>query len=217
MISNKLQSGSRTRTEFLRAVVTSAKDFLTHNKTKFNEMLERTAEEERNERTRGKGPFNFDTKGNAIADNLANEAQQVVHRLFYEILASISFPDEILPSPTKPSHELVREPKGNHDAIRFVLVFDEATTLIDQHLYNSFRWILDNVIQKAWERGKWRGKRSKYTDTQPLPFIAIFLGTNSKVADFTPPGYDCSYRYFVRETEVPRPFRVGWHLMAGGT
>ena len=121
MISNKLQSGSRTRTEFLRAVVTSAKDFLTHNKTKFNEMLERTAEEERNERTRGKGPFNFDTKGNAIADNLANEAQHVVHWLFYEILASSSFPDQILPSSRKLSHKLVHESKGNHGLYWFLM------------------------------------------------------------------------------------------------
>ena len=101
--------------------MTSARELLIHNKTKFNEMLERAVEEEPNERARGKGPFDFDTKGNAIADNLANEAQHVVHWLFYEILASSSFPDQILPSSRKLSHKLVHESKGNHGLYWFLM------------------------------------------------------------------------------------------------
>jgi hypothetical protein len=96
------------------------------------------------------------------------------------------------------------------------LVLDEAKTLIDQDLYNSCRWVFDNVIQQAWEKGKWRGQPSKYARTRPLPFMAIFLGTNSKVADFIPPGEDASYRYFIRSTKVPRPFTsLPWDVHVG--
>lgn len=97
------------------------------------------------------------------------------------------------------------------DGIRLLLVFDEASTLIDQHYYNSFRWVFDNVLQIAWESGK-----SKYSPQQPLPFMAIFLGTNSRVADFTPPGEHASYRYFIRSMIVPRPFTsLAWDVHVG--
>ena len=91
------------------------------------------------------------------------------------------------------------------------MVFDEAKTLIDEHYYNSFRWVLDNVIQKAWEAGA-----SENSKKLPLPFMAIFLGTNSKVADFTPPRDNSSYRYFIRSTKVPRPFTaLAWDVHVG--
>lgn len=101
--------------------------------------------------------------------------------------------------------------EGDWDRIRLLLVFDEANTLIDQHYYNSFRWVFDNVLQKAWEAGT-----SKYSRERPLPFMAIFLGTNSKVADFTPPGENASFRYFFRSTKVPRPFTaLAWDVHVG--
>src|ERR1700737_2307219 len=81
--------------------------------------------------------------------------------------------------------------------IRMVLMFDEAKTLVDLKYYNAFRWVLDNVIEQAWQLGR---------PAQPLPFFAVFLGTNSKVADFLPPGEDSSYRYFSRLIKVPQPF-----------
>jgi hypothetical protein len=87
------------------------------------------------------------------------------------------------------------------DRVRFVMVFDEAKTLVDCNYYNSFRWIFDNVIPRAWEYGT-----SAYAKKKPLPFMAIFLGTNSQVADFIPPPDNSSYRYFIRSTSVPRPF-----------
>jgi hypothetical protein len=83
------------------------------------------------------------------------------------------------------------------DGARFLLVFDEANTLIRQNYYNSFRWALDYILQPAWERGT-----SPNSKTRPLPFMAIFLGTNSKVADFIPPGEFDSYRYYIRQIKV---------------
>jgi len=97
------------------------------------------------------------------------------------------------------------------DRIRLLLVFDEASTLIDQHYYNSFPWIFDNVLQIAWEMGK-----SKYSLEQPLPFMAVFLETNSRVADFTPPGEQASYRYFIRSMIVPHLFiSLAWDVHVG--
>jgi len=46
--------------------------------------------------------------------------------------------------------------------------------------------------------------------------MAIFLGTNSRVADFTPPGEHASYRYFIRSMIVPRPFTsLAWDVHVG--
>ena len=85
--------------------------------------------------------------------------------------------------------------------IRMLFVVDEAKTLVELQYYNSFRWVLDNVIQRAWEHG-----HTQLSHPLPLPFLAIFLGTNSKVADFLPPGKESSYRYFASTMKVPQPF-----------
>jgi hypothetical protein len=97
---------------------------------------------------------------------------------------------------------------GEYDRIRLLVVFDEANTLIEENYYNSLRWVLDKVIQPAWETG-W----AKYPLVRPMPFMAIFLGTNSKVADFTPPGAQASYRYYTGAMNVPRPFTaLAWDV-----
>lgn len=58
--------------------------------------------------------------------------------------------------------------------IRMVLLLDEAKTLVDDHYYNAFRWVLDNVVEQAWKSDGMDGKTY-----EPIPFLAIFLGTNS--------------------------------------
>jgi hypothetical protein len=80
-----------------------------------------------------------------------------------------------------------------------VLMLDEAKTLVDFKYYNAFRWVLDNVVEQAWTF-------DSNDHDEPLPFMAIFLGTNSKVVDFLPPALDSSYRYFESYMKIPQPF-----------
>jgi len=84
--------------------------------------------------------------------------------------------------------------------LKMVLILDEAKTLVGLDYYNSFRWILYNVIERAFRLGR------HATPTKPAPFVAVFLGTHSKVADFLPAGVDSSYRYFASFVAVPPPF-----------
>jgi hypothetical protein len=84
--------------------------------------------------------------------------------------------------------------------LRTVLMLDEGRTLVDFRYYNAFRWVFDNVIERAWMMA------NCCQTVEPLPFVAIFLGTNSKVADFLPAGVDSSYRYYTSFVKVPQPF-----------
>jgi hypothetical protein len=84
--------------------------------------------------------------------------------------------------------------------IKMVLMFDEGKMLVDLHLYNAFRWVLDVVVERAWKLTR------PPTTVFALPFMAIFLGTNSKVAELLPPDEDCSARYYTSKMAVPPPF-----------
>lgn len=79
-----------------------------------------------------------------------------------------------------------------------VLMIDEAKYLTDTRFYGAFRWVIDQVIERAWLLNK--------PLDRPLPFMAIFLGTNSTMPDFLPPGEDSSNRYFLNYMKVPQPF-----------
>ena len=86
-----------------------------------------------------------------------------------------------------------------------VLMIDEAKYLTDTRFYAAFRWVIDQVIEPAW--------LLKKSPNQPLPFMAIFLGTNSTMADFLPPGEDSSNRYFVDYMKTPQPFTaLDWDI-----
>jgi hypothetical protein len=87
--------------------------------------------------------------------------------------------------------------------IRMVLMFDEAKTLVDFDFFNAFRWIFDMVIEKAWRLTQNERPDQLWT---ALPFMAIFLGTNSKVAQFLPPDEESSARYYFSEMAIPPPF-----------
>jgi len=95
-----------------------------------------------------------------------------------------------------------------------VLFFDEAKMLVDYNYYNAFRWVLDEVLPYAFQLGK--AKRGETGAKIVLPFMAVFLGTNSKVADFLPPGEDSSQRYFNLRMTVPQPFTaLDWDIDIG--
>jgi hypothetical protein len=91
--------------------------------------------------------------------------------------------------------------------IKMAFVIDEAKFLVDNNYYDSFRWVIDQVIERS-------ACASKGTYLEgPLPFIVIFLGTNSKVAHFLPPGEDSSARYFKSDMKVPQPFTaLAWDI-----
>ena len=102
------------------------------------------------------------------------------------------------------------KPKGQLEKsfgrLKMVLMIDEAKYLTDTRFYAAFRWVIDQVIEPAW--------LLKKSPNQPLPFMAIFLGTNSTMADFLPPGEDSSNRYFVDYMKVPQPFTaLDWDIM----
>ena len=91
--------------------------------------------------------------------------------------------------------------------LRMVLMIDEAKYLVGLKFYNSFRWIIDQVIEQAWLLANRKSVRG------PLPFMAFFLGTNSTIADFLPPGEDSSARYFFEFMKVPPPFTaLDWDI-----
>jgi hypothetical protein len=95
-----------------------------------------------------------------------------------------------------------------------VLFVDEAKTLVDYGFYNAFRWVLDEVVPMSFSLGQ--TARGEALTKIALPFMAIFLGTNSKVADFLPPGEDSSHRYFNLQMTVPQPFTaLDWDINIG--
>jgi hypothetical protein len=107
-----------------------------------------------------------------------------------------------------PAH--LKEGPGDGDKnckgrIKMAFVIDEAKFLVDNNYYDSFRWVIDQVIE--------RSHALKGNLEEPLPFIVIFLGTNSKVAHFLPPGEDSSARYFKSDMKVPAPFTaLAWDI-----
>jgi hypothetical protein len=94
--------------------------------------------------------------------------------------------------------------------LKMVLMIDEAKYLVGKKFFNAFRWTIDQVIERAWITAN----QEKHTPTrEPLPFMAFFLGTNSTVADFLPPGEDSSARYFLDFMKVPPPFTaLDWDI-----
>lgn len=91
--------------------------------------------------------------------------------------------------------------------LKMLLMIDEAKVLVSKKFFNAFRWIIDQVIEPSWISGN--RKRAR----RPLPFMVFFLGTNSKVADFLPPGKDSSARYFTNFMKVPPPFTaLDWDI-----
>jgi hypothetical protein len=103
------------------------------------------------------------------------------------------------------------KPKGkasqNLGRLKMVLMIDEAKYLVELNFFNAFRWIIDQVIERAWISAN-----QKRLDV-PLPFMVFFLGTNSRVADFIPPGADSSARYFLDFMKVPPPFTaLDWDI-----
>ena len=95
-----------------------------------------------------------------------------------------------------------------------VLFFDEAKTLVDTDHYNALRWVLDEVIPEAWTFA--HAKRGGGQEQEPLPYIVMFLGTNSTVADFLPPEEESSARYFLDHMTVPQPFTaLDWDVNIG--
>lgn len=92
-----------------------------------------------------------------------------------------------------------------------ILFFDEAKTLAELDHYNALRWVLDEVIPAAWDQ-----KPTQKGMVAPLPYMAIFLGTNSTVADFLPPDEDSSARFFLEHMTVPQPFTaLDWDVSIG--
>ena len=101
------------------------------------------------------------------------------------------------------------KPKGQAEKsfgrLKMVLMIDEAKYLTDTRFYAAFRWVIDQVIEPAW--------LLKKSPNQPLPFMTIFLGTNSTMPDFLPPGEDSSNRYFIDYMKVPQPFTaLDWDI-----
>lgn len=95
-----------------------------------------------------------------------------------------------------------------------VLFFDEAKTLVDTDHYNALRWVLDEVIPAAYRMEHL--KRGLRGEKEPLPYIVMFLGTNSTVADFLPPDEDSSARFFLDHMTVPQPFTaLDWDVNIG--
>ena len=93
----------------------------------------------------------------------------------------------------------------NPGRMRMVFFVDEARTLVDSGYYDPCRWVLDNVIQGAWLKS--------YLSKGPLPFMAMFLGTNSSVAHFLPPRDDSSHKYYHSFMKVPPPFTaLDWDI-----
>ena len=91
--------------------------------------------------------------------------------------------------------------------LKMVLMIDEAKYLVGSKYLNAFRWIIDQVIERAWISANPKLARD------PLPFMVFCLGTNSTVADFLPPGEDSSARYFLDFMKVPPPFTaLGWDI-----
>jgi hypothetical protein len=98
--------------------------------------------------------------------------------------------------------------------ILMVLFFDEAKTLVDTDYYNALRWVLDEVIPEAYTMEKL--KRGLGGEKEPLPYIVMFLGTNSTVADFLPPDEDSSARFFLEHMTIPQPFTaLDWDVNIG--
>jgi hypothetical protein len=99
--------------------------------------------------------------------------------------------------------------------LKMVLMIDEAKYLVGSKFFNSFRWIIDQVIERAWisVNQQLASKENRMLTSQPLPFMVFFLGTNSTVADFLPPGEDSSARYFLDFMKVPPPFTaLDWDI-----
>lgn len=90
-----------------------------------------------------------------------------------------------------------------------VLMIDEAKYLVEAGYYSSFRWVIDQVIEPSWLLNF----EETAAPPRPLPFMAIFLGTNSKVADFLPLKEHSSARYFYSSMKVPGPFTaLAWDI-----
>ena len=96
------------------------------------------------------------------------------------------------------------KPKGKASQrigrLKMLIMIDEAKFLVEKKFFNAFRWIIDQVVERSWISANPMGTHA------PLPFMVFFLGTNSKVADFLPPGEDSSARYFTNFMKVPPPF-----------
>lgn len=105
----------------------------------------------------------------------------------------------------QPTVKLGKDKVKETGHIKLVLMVDEAKTLVDWQFYNSFRWVLDTVIERAWMNLR--------KACRPLPFMAIFLGTNSTVADFLPSKDDSSHRYYASLLQVPPAFTaMNWDI-----
>lgn len=99
--------------------------------------------------------------------------------------------------------------------LKMVLMIDEAKYLVGLKFLNAFRWIVDQVIERAWisANGKWASEENQRPSNEPLPFMVFFLGTNSTVADFLPAGEDSSARYFLDFMKIPPPFTaLDWDI-----
>ena len=114
-----------------------------------------------------------------------------------------------------------RDLKPKNDACRqigrlkMVLMIDEAKYLVGLKYLNAFRWIVDQVVERAWISaiGKLTPEENPGLPSEPLPFMVFFLGTNSTVADFLPAGEDSSARYFLDFMKVPPPFTaLDWDI-----
>jgi hypothetical protein len=212
-VANVFTPDSESRNEFWSAVTVSAKDFIQKHTQHFESFKEsaRALEIKQDGLTRS-GKQISDMEGKALRNNnLAREMSKAaatdVTRFFVLLYSIPQFSrGEVSPPSDRKlifkmdmSLRLTYRKMPGIGRIRMVLMLDEAKTLVDLKYYNAFRWVLDNVVERAWIQ-------SNRTLHQPLPFLAVFLGTNSKVVDFLPPGKDASHRYYASSIKVPQPF-----------
>ena len=115
-------------------------------------------------------------------------------------------------SKVRPRLKEGKEDRKCRGRIKMAIIVDEAKFLVENKYYNSFRWVIDQVIERSWLSWLWGNSESAIPET-PLPFIVVFLGTNSNVAHFLPTRADSSARYFTSSMTVPQPFTaLAWDI-----
>jgi hypothetical protein len=207
-----LNRTSSNRQPFMRSVVTKAEEIWDNFMPKVNKRkLEGLAL-----KSSKKGKVNR-LPNSSLIDLLSELAEPEVLKFFtmleqfgssidenddevpkYQLLADLKIPLHLKPN------GISRTPIKR---LKMVIMIDEASNLVEWQFYNAFRWVIDQVIERAWIL-----KKDKRPDCH-LPFTAIFMGTHSKVSHFLPPMDDLSARYYLEIMKVPEPFTaLDWDI-----
>lgn len=99
------------------------------------------------------------------------------------------------------------QPKDQQlNRVKMVLMIDDAEYLARLNFLNAFRWVIDQVVERAYILANQTGIG------EPLPFMVYFSGTNSRISDIM--SSDSSLRYFGDLKRVPPPFTaLNWDMM----